>query len=127
MIPHRTLNYQGRKIDVHSIGNGNYADDKGTIYPAILFDHGYCGLDPIETGRWDPFWKTACAPHDKAFNLMKLGYSASTAGNFGVFSEFAKNIGATMLQGAYAVTMGIPYLVVGGIGGLFRWWQVSPD
>lgn len=121
MTQSRTLKFRGKSIQVYPIGNGNYQDAEGTIYPKILFDNGYCGLEPFETGDWDPFHKRACKPHDQAFNRLQAGYASSTEGNLGTFANFSKAVLITMAESAYALLAGIPYIIVGGVGGIVRW------
>lgn len=83
----------------------------------------YCGIEPIVTGPLDPWWKRACVPHDKAMQAYIDGHP--TEGPYQTFGKFTKNIGVGMLQGAYMLLTGIPYLLIGGVLGLFRNQQLA--
>lgn len=115
----------GKEILLTLQPDGNYRDDKGTIYPGLLFDKDFCGLYPFETGKWDPFWEKSCKPHDIAFERLKHGYQNPEDSNLKVFTDFTGSALETMAQGAYAVSMGIPYIVIGGLLGMVRWLQLE--
>lgn len=127
MTQSKYLNFRGKKIEIKELENGDYIDAEGTVYPAVLFDPGYCGITPLTTNNQDPFWKRACQPHDLAFDQMKLGYDAATKGNFGTFLSFAKEVGIVMAMGLFQVGAGIPYILVGGLGGMARWWWLDRE
>lgn len=118
--PTQTLTFNGKKIILHLQADGSYMDEEGTIYPPILWDPGFAGIEPLETGKGDPFWNAAKS-HDAAFSKMKLGYQNSEKDNLKTFGNFVVDIGTGMLTGAYMLGMGIPYILVGGIGGMIRW------
>ncbi len=117
--PPETRTYQG--ITVTRVNDYTWVDAEGTKYVDFSSDPGFCGVAPGETGKGDPFWKIACVPHDLAFDKMKVGYEDSTKDNLKTFGTFVADIGTGMLQGAYMVALGVPYIVVGGIGGMLRW------
>ena len=109
------------KPDVNSDHFGE--DIKDTkLFP--IDDPGFCGMAPLQTGKWDPFWKSACQNHDKAYNSLKLGLNNGDGG-LEVFGQFVSNIGLEMAKGAYAVVAGPFYILIGGVGGLLRWFQLG--
>lgn len=82
-------------------------------------DEGLCGLAPVETGKWDPFWRDGvCQKHDERFTKTKHGIK--TASPWVTFRDFALGVGATATPGAYAVIAAPLYLVFGGILGVAR-------
>lgn len=105
-------------------------------------DPGYCGLEPYETGKNDPYWRIACEPHDKAFRELKAGtYQGS---GIGPNAKFASAVvtgaakGALLIpfglltlrprkaiEGAILVAASVPYLFLGAGYGLFRWGQIE--
>lgn len=125
MTQSKIIDFQGTKVELRQIDNGDWVDERGTVYPEWLFDEGFCGLSPFETGKLDPFWKKACLPHDQAFNRMKNGYDDSSVKNAEVFSNFAKEVGIVMAQSAFGLVAGVPYILFGGLGGLARWALLS--
>ena len=106
--------------------SGDYIDVEGTIYPGILFDPGYAGVSPFQTGKGDPLW-IAAKPHDKAFNRMKLGYQDSTKDNLKVFGEFSEALGTEALKAAYVLAAAPFYWLIGGVGGLIRWELIARE
>jgi len=86
-------------------------------------DPGYCGLAPLETGKWDPFWQIACKRHDRAFDKLKAGNPDKTG--LQVTGEFMGDVIAGAAEGLYAVVTAPIYLLVGGLGGLVRWNSIS--
>lgn len=88
-------------------------------------DPGYCGVEPIETGKGDPWRKIACWRHDKAFNKAKAGYADSTQDNLKTFGTFTVDIATGMLSGAYQVLSGPFYWLVGGVFGFAREQWIS--
>lgn len=127
--------FHGQQVILIPQSDGSYKDPSGTTYPSMLFDPGYCGIYPFETGDGDPFHKIACARHDTSFQKMLLGYQDSTQDNLKVFGTFVKDIGTGMYDGlkgdygvvggAYVTLMGLPYILIGGIGGMARWASLS--
>lgn len=90
-------------------------------------DKGYCGLEPLETGKHDPFWKDACKPHDVWFNRLKAGKLTSGVDD-GILATTGKFVASTALvavKGAYAVAAAPIYIVIGGLGGMLRWAQIK--
>lgn len=102
--------------------DGYWIDDDGCKYPDF-FDEGYPGLEPFTTGAWDPFWKDEAKNHDKAFAAKKTGYEGKTNGE--VAGDFIKGVSIKMVKGAYAVVAGPLYILIGGIGGMFRWMTLG--
>lgn len=93
-----------------------------------LKDPGFCGLG-IETGKHDPFWETACKPHDEAFNEVKAGGKRdSLAVNGGFAINAIKAAGIQVGKAIWAVTGLVPYIVLGTFGGFarFRWIMPRP-
>lgn len=119
----KSVEFQGIDILLRWDDQGFWVDSYGTRWPDIWDDAGYCGIAPAETGKWDPFWQKACVNHDRDFNALKAGYKDGDA--LKTFGNFTGSVLSTMAGGAYAVVMGIPYIIVGGIGGLLRWAQIS--
>ena len=100
--------------------DGSYKDSHGTVYADITIEQGYAGLEGIfQTGKGDPFWRAAKL-HDKAFSRAKLGYQDSTADNLETLKNFTIDIGTGMLTGAYMLIAGIPYILIGGVGGFIK-------
>lgn len=119
--PTHKIEFKGNTILLFPLPNGDFIDAKGTIYPALLFDPGFCGLSPLETGKGDPWWKRTCQPHDHAFNNMKVGFQDSATDNLKTFGKFTEDIATGMLQGAYLLVSGPAYWLVGGVGGALKW------
>lgn len=90
-------------------------------------DPDYCGLGRLNTGPYDPFWKKACVPHDEAFDKLKGDLKDPNEENLKAFGNFAANVGIGMLQGVFMAGMGIPYILVGGLGGLLRWRYLQSE
>lgn len=101
-------------------------------------DPGYCGLDlspsgpDAETGMWDPYWKKACQPHDRAYDELIAGTPTQTNIQTQLnFAGAATSVAAQgfinvvtfndVAKGAYAVVTYPLYLTIGSIGGFFRW------
>lgn len=83
-------------------------------------DKDYCGLGDLNTGPNDPYWRPACRPHDKAFQAVIDG-----DGSIKPLPTFIKFVGAltqTVIKAPSLWTVGlfIPYLVIGGLGGIVR-------
>lgn len=121
LIKTRHIRFKDKIITLELQPDGSYKDDQGTTYPQFMFDPGFCGIWNAETGGWDPYHILACKPHDIAMAKLKLGYKDPSTSNVKAFGEFSKGVAVTMARGLYAVVMGIPYLVFGGIGGMLRW------
>ena len=99
------------------------ANDKVVVFPwswptetsPAKEDKGYCGLEPLETGEQDPYWRDGvCKQHDERF--IKRNKSTWV-----VTRDFVTGATKTMLRGAWAV-VGYPfYVLIGGIGGAIRY------
>lgn len=93
-----------------------------TPTPNITSDPGYCGLFPLETGAWDPFWKT-CKLHDERFIADRDGLP--TPGFLVTTTDFVQGVAVTAAQGVYSTIMAVPYIILGtGVGAglwLTRW------
>lgn len=81
-------------------------------------DPNHCGLDPLTTGKWDPFFNSgACSDHD-------LNMSEERKSPLGTALEFTVDALNTatinVAKAVYSVTFVVPYVVVGAIGGFFR-------
>jgi hypothetical protein len=87
-------------------------------------DPGHCGLPPIETGEWDPFWPE-CAKHDEEYIKLKEG--KETKSNLETQTDFAAGVFVTMAQGAYALLAGPAYILIGSLGGALRWLQIKAN
>lgn len=85
-------------------------------------DPRHCGLDPLTTGDWDPF-QEECYVHDGEFNALKDGNPKHSS--FVVARNFIEGVAKTAAKGAYAVIFAVPYALIGGIGGMFRWKQLE--
>lgn len=120
----RYLIVKGKRIALIPKENGDYVDAFGTIYPAILFDEGFCGIEPFATGKGDPL-KAACKSHDAAFIRAKLGHPLPGENTLTVFGDFAIDVGTIMLQSTYSLLAGIPYILVGGLLGMIRYNQLK--
>jgi len=94
-------------------------------YRNITTDPNYCGLGEANTGPNDPWYKFSplCKQHDPHY--QKLIDRKGDDGAWLTFGEFAKNIVVGMAQGARMVLTGPIYLIIGGIGGLFRFQQLE--
>lgn len=110
----------GGKMYFYLASDGEYYNSYGTKLADITVDPGFCGVSPFETGKGDPFWKTACVDHDKAFDRAMAGYQDTTTDNLKTFGNFAVAIGTGMVSGAYQVLAGPYYLLLGGVYGFFR-------
>lgn len=119
----KVVTINGNQIYLVWDDRGFWIDAKGTVWPDIWDDPAYCGLDPVTTGPWDPFWKRTCKPHDTAFAALKTGYKGNSP--FKVFGSFVGSTLETMAQGAYALAAGPAYILIGGVGGLLRWAQIK--
>lgn len=86
-------------------------------------DPGYCGLDPITSGKYDPFYQDACSKHDADFTNKIDGKPHPTL--LAINGDWIVNTTKVALKGAYAVTTFPLYLVGGLIGGTVRWLQWS--
>lgn len=117
---HITLHFQGKNIFLTLQPSGDYKDDDGNLYSKILFDPGFAGIEPFETGTGDPLWKVA-KEHDAAFERAKLGYQLPGETRVSVAKKFAGGVLTEMLKSAYVLVFGIPYILIGGIGGMFRY------
>lgn len=85
-------------------------------------DPGYCGLDPLVTGKRDPYWPR-CKAHDVHYEKLKAASPDKT--NMQVQAEFAKGVLSTAASGLYAFLTAPIYLIVGCIGGMARWTQLE--
>lgn len=87
--------------------------------PLIPPDLDFCGLGEANTGPNDPWYKRGvCQAHDEHFTKLDKG-------EYATFGEFAKGIVRGMAEGAYMLVSGIPYLLIGGILGIFRQQQLE--
>lgn len=84
-------------------------------------DKYYCGLEPLETGEQDPYWRDGvCKQHDERF----IKHSRST---WIVTRDFAIGATKTMLRGLWAVVGYPAYLLIGGLGGAIRYATKKVD
>lgn len=103
---------------------GNWRDPQGTIInlPKDGAEHGdlgHCGLSPIETGDWDPFYRDGeCPEHDADDDNVKAGIDKK--GTLGSAADFSLGVAKTFARGLYAVTMAPAYLAIGGLGGILE-------
>lgn len=82
-------------------------------------DPDYCGLGKANTGPLDPWWKRGvCPAHDEHFTKLDKG-------EYATFAEFAGSIGRGMAEGAWMLLTGVPYLLIGGVLGIFRQQQLA--
>lgn len=79
-----------------------------------------CGVAPFETGEWDPYAVTSCAPHDEEYNPLLTGDRPDKT-NVQTQIDFVKNATVTAAKGLYAVVTYPVYVLVGAVGGYFRW------
>lgn len=80
-------------------------------------DEGDCGLGPIHTGKSDPHWQSgACPQHDNDMYADRFGQSDK--GPLEITSDFILQVGETGIVGAVAAATALPYIVLGGFGGL---------
>lgn len=92
--------------------------------PSPTSDPGYCGVGVFETREWDPYWTTkTCKNHDNAFNALSEGKRNDNG--FAVTGKFFRDATSTMLKSVYGVTAYVPYLLLGGLGGLARWTYIK--
>lgn len=106
-------------IETVYISYGKMTIDPKKDIPLFPPDPNYCGLEPITTGPNDPWWKRkVCQTHDKAYQKLKDN-------EWRVFGRFALDIGKGMLDGAIMLITGIPYLLIGGLGGVVRYQQLK--
>lgn len=82
-----------------------------------IYVETFCGLSPINTGEWDPFYQSgACPTHDIS---MEEGKPAlATAARFAYDSMNTAVINTA--KAVYSVGFVIPYILFGSIGGYFR-------
>lgn len=85
-------------------------------------DPGFCGLDPLTTGKRDPYWPR-CKAHDVHYEKLKA--ASPDKSNMQVQAEFAKGVLSTAASGLYAFLTAPIYLVIGCIGGMARWTQLE--
>lgn len=119
------LQFKDKKVKITQLSDGDWYDEQGTKYPAMLFDPGFCGVYPGETGYGDPLRKIACINHDKHFIRLMAGYKDPEVTNGKVFREFTGSILTEMLKSAYVLIAGIPYIIFGGGIGALRWAQLE--
>lgn len=97
-------------------------DPKQPIDPSIAERQAdnSCGVTILETGEWDPYAVTTCAPHDAEYNPLLTGDKPDKT-NAQTQIEFVKNASIVAAKGLYAVVMYPFYVIIGGLGGYFRW------
>jgi hypothetical protein len=97
-------------------------DEPKPIDPKIAAEvaDNSCGVAPFETGAWDPYTPTACAPHDAEYDELIQGQKTDET-NLETQLDFVKNASIVAAKGLYAVVAFPVYVTVGAIGGFFRW------
>lgn len=86
----------------------------------------YCGLDPLLTGEYDPFYQSgACPNHDHDFDKWKAGEPVK-GGLVGVSYRWTRDVLRTAAISAWGI-LGAPFYLIGGlVGGAIRWRMVAP-
>lgn len=106
---HKEYDFKGHRI----LACPKVPDDKFISFP----DENLCGLSPVVTGKWDPFWQSgACPTHD--INQTERKAAISTAARFAYDAMNTAVINTA--KAVYSVAFVIPYIAIGGIGGFFR-------
>lgn len=84
-------------------------------------DPDYCGLGSVNTGKYDPYHKDSCVPHDKDFQKLIDGQPHPSL--LEVSGDWVVNTSKVAIKGAYAVATFPLYLIGGLLGGAIRWGQ----
>lgn len=84
-------------------------------------DKDYCGLNPISTGKYDPYWQEVCKKHDQDFTRKIEGLKHPSLAE--INGDWIVNTTKVAIKGAYAVASYPLYLFGGLILGSARWLQ----
>lgn len=87
-------------------------------------DQNYCGLGKLNTGPKDPYWKEACVPHDEADQAIIDGKPTETPlQSFRKFVSGCTKVAVTK-PSLWTISAYLPFLLIGGIGGVLRQQQL---
>jgi hypothetical protein len=92
---------------------GMVCQEKDCIYVET-----FCGLSPYTTGDWDPFWQSGSCPRHDELMTKKEAHPVAIAARFAYDSMNTAVINTA--KAVYSVTFVIPYILIGGVGGLIR-------